>query len=315
MVTGALEQAIKAALRFLLARQSEAGYWSDWDLPIGESRIWTTAYVGYRLSTSPQPARNPAQHALDSAAAWLARSEFPEGGWGYNEEVGADADSTALAILFLSSQGTRVPLRSYERLRKFQQPDGGFSTYTCEQSFGAWTASHSDVTAVAIPALLTQYPLSDQFVANAVGYARAQATSEGLWNSYWWNTPLYATEANLQWMAVANHWPAAISARNTLLHREANNAFETALLISCLLHTGCMLKNSTVSESIKALLDTQLSDGSWPSEPILRLSSRDCYEPWAALESGSLFADQHRIFTSATATAALSSVLLAASER
>src|ERR1700680_2483198 len=104
MVSGALEQAIGAGLRFLIASQSEAGYWSDWDLPVGESRIWATAYVGYRLTTPPHPALLLAQDALCSAAAWIARSEFPGGGWGYIEEVGADADSTALAILFLSSK-------------------------------------------------------------------------------------------------------------------------------------------------------------------------------------------------------------------
>lgn len=301
----ALGNAVDAGLRFLLASQSETGYWSDWQLPPGESRMWTTAYAGYRLSGLREPLCDPAQRALRLAAAWLASAELEEGGWGYDEEVGPDADSTALAILFLSSQRARVAARSYERLRTFQRDDGGFSTYTYEQNFGAWVASHPDVTAMAIPALLTHYEISEACVTRAIEYAIAQGTPEGLWNSYWWNTPLYATEANLRWLIQTGRPFPAATAGQTLVRMRPANAFERALLVLSLLHIGCALDAMPMVEAIRTLLGAQLSGGSWPSEPILRLPARDCYQPWAASESAPRFADQHRIFTSATVIAAL----------
>jgi hypothetical protein len=295
------KHAIDAGLRFLEASQAEEGCWSDWNLPLGESRMWTTAYTGFRLSSIPQPI----QHLLLPAASWLLKSELRGGGWGYNEEAGPDADSTALAILFLTSQGAPVPIQSYDRLRSFQKKEGGFSTYTLEQSYGAWTSAHPDVTAMAIPALLTLYEPDADFIALAAAYVLAQATPEGLWNSYWWNTPLYATEANLRWLAQTHHPRPANGARDALLRMRPENAFEMALLLQCLLHTGCDDAKATATKLASALVDRQLSDGSWASQPILRLPPRDCYQPWIAPETAPLFADQNRIFTSVTVIASL----------
>src|ERR1700722_10729424 len=89
-----LERVLGSSLEYILSRQRRDGSWGDWALPPGESSIWTTAFVGCRLT--------------GLAATWLEERIFSDGGWGYNEEVGSDADSTALAILFLASQGKRV---------------------------------------------------------------------------------------------------------------------------------------------------------------------------------------------------------------
>ena len=306
VISGSLESAIRRGLRFMLANQLEDGYWSDWQLPPGASRMWTTAYVGYRLSSVPEPLSNLARLSLSRAAAWLAGVEFAEGGWGYNEEVGPDADSTALAILFLSLQGVPVRGRSYKRLRGFQGDDGGFATYTYEQSFGAWVTSHPDVTALAVPALLTRYGRIEKFITRAENYAIARIMPDGLWNSYWWNTPLYATEANLSWLARIKGSVPAATTRQTLLRIRPGNVFETALLVLSLLHLTCPPKHPVIVGWTNSLLDAQLSDSSWPSEPALRLPARDCYQPWAAREPAPVFADPRRVFTSATVIAALS---------
>lgn len=305
MASDPVGRAIEHGLRFLLGSQAAAGHWTDWSLPPGESRMWTTAYAGYRLSAVPQPWRESLHGALRLAAAWLARSECRGGGWGYNDDVGPDADSTSLGILFLSSQGVRVPARSYDRLRSFQQQDGGFSTYTHEQSFGAWSDSHPDVTALAIPALLTRYHATDRCIARATQYEIAQATPEGLWPSYWWSTPLYATEANLRSSGRTEHGLRAARVRDALLRTRPDNMFETALLVLCLLHSGCGVDQPAVAGWIDRLLERHLPDGSWPSAPILRVPPRDWYLAGGDADSAPIFADQRRIFTSATAVAAL----------
>jgi squalene cyclase len=303
---GEIGRAIEAGLRFLLSTQSEAGHWSDWNLPPGESRMWTTAYAGYRLATVPELGQRFGDHALGSAVAWLASHEFEDGGWGYCEEVGPDADSTAYAILFLSSQRAPVQDCSYSRLLSFQREDGGYSTYAAEHSSGGWIVSQPDVTAAAIDALLTRFDQTERFVSRAMDYAMSQVTPEGLWNAYWWNTPLYSTEANLRWLGTTGRRSSPPALRDTLLCVAPRNVFETALLLSCLLHARFRTDHVKVAGSIGALLDAQLPDGSWPSAPVLRLPSRDCFQSWPAGNPSPLFADPHRIFTSATVVAALS---------
>src|SRR5690349_17852966 len=101
----AVEQAIAACLQTLLDRQSDDGCWTEWKLPPGESRPWTTAYIGYRLRGLPPCLGEKVKAARCAAASWLLRAEFPGGGWGYNNAVEADADSTAFGILFLASTG------------------------------------------------------------------------------------------------------------------------------------------------------------------------------------------------------------------
>jgi hypothetical protein len=294
--------ALSRGLAFLLSRQSPSGFWADWQLPPGESRIWTTAYVGYRLSALSGSDKETTSAVMRKAADWLLGQEFPDGGWGYVEEVGADADSTALAILFLTSHGFSIEERSWERLRAFQRPDGGFATFTPQGSFGSWVESHADVTATAVLALLKRTPsggpVTDSDVARGLRYLRRQVTPSGLWNSFWWNSCLYATEANLLLSRRA-------SAGAALASIAPKNCFERALLILSLLNAGSSADTPEVSQAVSALISRQLKDGSWPSAPILRLTDRDCLEPWTRSEAGPLFADKNRIFTTATAVAAL----------
>lgn len=103
-----LSSSIEAGLHYLRSNQATLGFWSDWQLPPGESRMWTTAYIGYRLSSLPSTYRATIDEHLARADAWLRASEFPNGGWGYAEQTGPDADSTSLALLFLRARAPCV---------------------------------------------------------------------------------------------------------------------------------------------------------------------------------------------------------------
>src|SRR5579862_3356209 len=103
-------------LDYILSLQSDDGSWTDWKLPPGTSAIWTTAYVGYKLQLLPGDLRLKAAWSRHASTRFLAENQFEDGGWGYNEAVGSDADSTALAILFLASEGQAVTELAYDRL-------------------------------------------------------------------------------------------------------------------------------------------------------------------------------------------------------
>ncbi len=279
-----MSDAVERGLAFLLSAQDPAGFWSDWELPVGSSSMWTTAYVGWRLSSCEQRTAS----SLERAADWLETNELGGGGWGYTEDTGADADSTALGILFLEALERRAPPSAVQRLLGFIRGDGGFATYGFDQSFGAWTASHVEVTATAALALraIGEAP---EVVERAADFLRRGRRVDGLWNSYWWTSPCYATE-------IATHLlgeQARQEARKGLLHLRVTNPFEAAL------------RSLVLGAGARSLVETQGPDGSWPSAPILRLTHRDIYSPQSGENDGPCFADRRRIFTTATAVAAL----------
>jgi hypothetical protein len=253
--------------------------------------MWTTAYVGCQLGGL----------ALQSRAAdWLAVHELPGGGWGYDENVGCDADSSAYAIVLLARTGRVVHDRSCLRLEGAQQPDGGFSTYGAADGLGSWGVSHPDVTAVAAHALLLARGRGHPAVSRAMDYVIRGRNDEGLWNSFWWASPLYATRASLVFLAETDAHVDLAPTLETLLQVEATSPFERALLLDCLL-----LVNGAADQLVDALLCEQLADGSWPSVPSLRIPARTCVAPWDEPD-GALYADDDRLFTSATVLGALS---------
>jgi hypothetical protein len=290
------EEAILAGVDFLRARQSAQGCWTDWDLPPGRSSMWTTAYVGCELADLAPQSR---------AAQWLAEHELTGGGWGYDESVGCDADSSAHAVILLRRSGNPVDDRSRRRLESFQQSDGGFSTYGRDDGLGSWSVSHPDVTPVAGYALLLVCGRGARAVTGAVESVRRHRNGNGLWDSFWWSTPLYATRASLAFLAVADISPIDVAAtRTSLLQLEARSAFERALLLDCLRLVGGDQSDGQ-DELLAALLSEQQPDGSWPSAPSLRIPDRSCTAPWDEPGTEVLYADCERLFTSATVVGAL----------
>ena len=255
---------------------------------MGSSSLWTTAYVGWRLATSGYASAGIVRRAAD----WLEANELPTGGWGYNSFTGPDADSTALAILFLQAMGKASPDSAIERLLSFSRADGGFATYGLDQSFGEWTTSNVEVTATAALALRACGAHARE-IASATGFVQRHRRPDGLWNSYWWPSPCYATEVSLRLLGKA----AREQTRQALCAIQPANAFEAAL------RALALSPSPMYSRELQA---KQSPDGGWPCAPILRLTHRDVHAPVTARDAGPCFADTRRIFTTATVLSAIS---------
>jgi squalene cyclase len=302
-------ESLRGCIEFILRQQSSDGSWTDWALPPGPSYHWVTAYIGCQLAAVPPQLCSLGAPERRAAAQWLARREFNEGGWGYNDKVVSDADSTAHAIVFLSRAGMAVSERSYKRLTDFQQSDGGFSTYPSDEGLGSWGLSHPDVTAVAARALLTKSGSYSTALNRATEYLMGQREANGMWNSFWWDSPLYATEASLSLFRATG---VRIDFRQTergLSGVLAENPFERALLICCFRHVMGEAARMRADALARRLIAEQLSDGSWANAPILRVTDRDCTRPWEFTRAGVLYADPRLLFTSATVLRALCAVM------
>jgi hypothetical protein len=264
---------------------------------------WTTAYVGLCLLTLPQDARPVDwQPSLERAATWLAGQINRFSGWGYNANCPPDADSTAHAVLFLRHCGVDVPLQAYARLLSFGRPDGGFATYLVPDAGDSWGISHPCVTPVVVHALLTCLACDDPRIVRSVEYIRAGQEAGGMWHSFWWSTPLYSTAVNLEAAVELGLDFDRASLAGSLGAPRPGTSFELALLLRCLASVGQLAETAQVTGS---LLRLQEPDGGWPSSPILRVTHHSCFAPWQERDPGPLYADQERLFTTATALRSL----------
>jgi hypothetical protein len=291
-----IEAAIRRGTAFLQARQAPDGSWTDWELPPGPSTAWTTAYVGLRLTTLRAPALGP---PLARAGRWLLAHRFPDGGWGYSPAVESDADTTSLALLLLAALGTPAPPQAHAFLRGFQREDGGFSTFRPDGLAGSWGNSHPEITPVAVMALRAGcFPSAAQ--ARAFAAIRRARRPDGLWDAFWWASPLPATEANLACLAARGRLEPPPDALLALPPPE--DALQAALLLSL---SAVHAKVERLTALSRPLLTAQAGDGAWASAASLRIPSRSVDRPWDGPATGPLYADPKRLFTTATALAAL----------
>jgi hypothetical protein len=296
--------ALSRGLDFVLAAQDKRGAWTDWALPPGPSPDWTTAHVGLRLSRLGPPERATLDEPLGRAAHWLLSRQSAAGGWGYNQTVDPDADSTAQALLFLAATGQSAHPDACTFLARHQQPDGGFATFTPDALTGSWGLSHPEITAVALLALRAhRNALPQDNLARGLAWLQRARRPDGLWNSFWWSTPLVATEASLALLAALGMTEPLPS---TLASWTPVDSLEAALLLSIMSPTA---QSPPLEQVARRLLADQRDDGSWKSAPALRITARECERPWEATEaevSGPLFADPQHLHCTALALAALS---------
>jgi squalene cyclase len=327
-----VSSALERGIEFLKSRQGSDGLWRDFLTPAGEASSWPTAFIGTALHAAGLGAS-----ALQRAAAALIALQDSAGGWGYNEKVPYDADSTACALLFL----THVDCPSDARKRAAScllshqlQDSGGFATFRKPDPirqfmgvgrwmrFDGWCQPLTEVTALAGRALARSGLGSDgTHLRAAWQFVRTRQRPDGSWTSYWWPSPHYATLQAVElalWMGadqcaqLAGDW--ALQSQTTDgawdMPGEPHSAFATALCLSILVKVRA--NPTSILRAVRHLAGMQDVDGGWPSHPILRIPlpgrvDPDKRRPWPIRNRGAgiVIRDQHRTFTSAACITAL----------
>lgn len=294
-----VHEAIRAATEYLLTLQADDGHWEEYDLPVGRSDAWVTAYVGLALhAAGPGAAGAAAIASSGRAAAWLIESRPYAAGWGYNGRTGPDADSTAHAIALIRSAGFHPHRRDETWLLHRWQADGGFATY---QGPGAWGAPHVDITPACYRALAD--PDRTRLRPEVVAYLHRHRLADGAWPAYWWRTHFYSTYACLALLRELDAGAAGRPAPMTRDHlRAIDSAFELALAagIAALEPGRAALAHSLV----EVLLRHQAPRGGWPGAKNLRVTDPACDRPWVQ-PMGVLYRDHSGLITTATALAVL----------
>jgi hypothetical protein len=217
----------------------------------------------------------------------------------------------------------------------------GFATYAAEdrvdrfigadpKQMHGWSAPHICVTAAATQALLLHGVTPDDArLRGAISALRGVQGEDGLWSSYWWRGPSYASAMALRALAAAgelslNIWNRASGA---LLAGQcedggfgdaadnrggASHAFATAMALNALLTRPDPECDDAIDAAAEWLLATQdREDGNWSSVPTLRIPppmvSLPAANGWRqdGLGTGVIIRDQYGIFTTAAALCAL----------
>ena len=289
-----LRRALDLGVSFLRRRQSRNGVWKGFRLPPGPATTWLTAHVAWVCEEVPA-----LRDARTRAALHLRHIGPEDGGWGYNRRVGVDSDSTAQALLVLGCYPSTVPHFLLETLLRAQLPEGGFATYSPRAGrVSGWHAAHPDVTIVAVAAL-RRYGLHEA-EERALEWLAGEGLRSGF-ASYWWPGTAYGLWARAR---VHVRGPGMTTAVTAAL-AGALPTPQGAQLLAAALALGLEGEHEKTTEAAAAqILGTQLTDGSWPCSPCLRVTDPRETETLPELP-GRVYADERRIFSTAHAVAAL----------
>ncbi|MEH2417067.1 prenyltransferase/squalene oxidase repeat-containing protein [Nostoc sp.] len=327
-----LNEAITAAINFLLNARNQGGWWRDFNFKQdgGRSDEWVTAYVGTALTTQPD---TQAQQAAQWAWNLLAKRRQITEGWGYNPLAPADADSTIWALQLANALGEwnceRVQ-KTLDFLEQHLDINGGIATYLetlarpyVEMKYqytpgtalvDGWCSPHPCVTAAAANL--------EHFGETSVEFLRQTQRDDGSWQGYWWHDDDYATALATQALArkrnpkdiqrvqLAIEWAAKRINGNGAVYSTVHgndSPFATALCVKILnLADSEEEKKVLLQQAVNWLIENQLSNGSWESSAIFRLPHPAVINPNDCKCHN--FPDDRRLFTTATVLAALSGV-------
>ena len=301
-----LNQAIAGGVDFLLRTQDTSGCWYDFDLDVGPSTSWTTALVLLNLKRAANFSHcHLSPSAVNRACVFLASTQRPETfGWGYNESVRADCDSTSLAILALRAAHCEIDERSLSFVLRHESRFGHFRTFAASGQRPSWSTPHLEVGAMAALAL------EDLSRASAVADEyRRDMTRFGRVSSFWWDTPaypLYAVSWLLHELPVTGSMLVRTSCSSQ--HSGFRHQLDAALLGLASLY---LTQLDAAYSAATYLVTRQRPDGSWGPSQCLRYSDGDCLNEWLTCRTarGLLHADDRRILSTSFAVRFLAELL------
>ncbi len=192
-------ESISRGIAFLADSREADGSWVEFRTrSSGSSTSWVTGYIAYLL-------RNAIPTLVAEPDAYLRDTQRTNGGWGFNEAVPADADSTAFCLLAASDGLTPEAVnRARTFLLRHQVGLGGFSTFSNPQelaeyrgrredaNYSGWCSPTAEVTASCVLALLeTGSKSNSNDICSAEKHLLRTQLEDGRWSSYWWVDDLY----------------------------------------------------------------------------------------------------------------------------
>jgi len=315
-------EALNDCSTFLANNINSDGYWEDFLTSGGRGKNWITNYVVSQLS----------EYSDSSVLNKLSSELFIRHDAGYNEMMMPDADSINFLIATLHFTNKDIDRRLHEKWLDYLNPDGGWSTYKDERELRkrlgfpsdanvkGWSASHTCVSATATFLLSLDESMDRSLYESCINFLVNRLSRKGFLASYWWSSPIYATAYFLMSIAANLNYKLYASVLADWIGRQQSetgawpnpatqidNPFYTSLAAKSLLIYDSRKFSDQIEKAILWLLRSQKTDGSWPSDYILRIPAADVVNPdgihyWRKSSFGvnTLIDDHERVFSSAT---------------
>ncbi|HBH22662.1 MAG TPA: hypothetical protein DDY13_04485 [Cytophagales bacterium] len=301
-----LENQVNKGLKFIFANQNEYGSWNEYFNDAGMSDTWATGFILSYL------------HEFDTKNG-LIRSNIQKGCnfllntkedllWGYNQSWIEDTDSSTFALLALSNHEL-FPIKSFHSWLSLQKSSGGFSTYFDEKALASsinkeidynvdgWIKDHVCVSAAAL--YLLSILKSDQSIDKQrlalINFIKKAQLSSGLWESYWWTSPIYSTTyiikaaTRLDDKALKNAVEKSLNGLFEL--QNSNGSFGDQFTEESPFYTGLVVEaccssisyfeafKNEIEIAVDWLRNNQTTDGTWKGTPALRMPSPEITTP------------------------------------
>ncbi|MBT2621278.1 prenyltransferase/squalene oxidase repeat-containing protein [Chryseobacterium sp. ISL-6] len=274
-----IQNAITISKGYISNLQFQNGSWYENLNKQGFSNSWATGFITSFLDECTEK---------DKSIEFLKKSH-ENNLWGYNTDWSYDYDSTTCSLINIVK--TKKDGDLIKIWQSGQNDDGGFSTYPKKDSsllekinlkssnVKGWVQSHICVSALAYYFVVSKKMEDHIDFQKLKNYIFSNTNKDGIWEAYWWTSPVYPTCFILQGMILEKQTePALIEEKLKVLFSLQNdngsfscpvNKTESAFYTSLVLDTICLEKKYFDKFSIKAnklcnwLLENQLSNGSF----------------------------------------------------
>lgn len=308
-----LEFALGNAYGYLKKEQRQTGEWIDCCNNAGYSNIWCTSFVVMCLNEQ-----------MANSDILLKAKQYLNGisvdSIGYSDIWIADNDSLIMYC---------VAMQNYSMVSKLfdaQNIDGGIPTYSNKQELicslsnsyvhrnvNAWLQSHPCVSSAALYLCTKAHYFTDKTLKLINYFKRLIALKNSL--VYWWIDDIYT----IYFLAKANEVLADDSI-GAYIHKKvyekfyANEKYENNVFyLAMLLELCCRCGYSEEAKKVKdAILQLQLSDGSWNASNFLCIPASDDEKPsnmgsWRVDNRGVNIRvnEFHRLFTTSLSISSL----------
>jgi hypothetical protein len=271
-------------------------HWEEFLTQGGISNYWATSFVGYTLKEFDNI---EIKQMLSLAKTYLLNEKNV---FSYNEKWKIeDLDSLNFSLLFL--ENSELDNQLFNKIFKFQNTDGGFSTYNninelelafkneSYSNFNGWCQSHQCVSALTLNFLFkyrhvykTEWKLLLNYVID--NYEKSNI------NSYWWTSNIYTNYYNLivlKELIVKKEINFNINIEIEKLKKTQNkngsfsdsngeNIFFTAYGIKILM-LNYHVNIKEIKKGVDFMLKSQFLDGSFDNSHSMRIPSPEVLKP------------------------------------
>ena len=318
-----LNKIIESANNFLESNQLLDGSWKDVFNDAGVSDVWTTCYTAYSLGEITS------KTIIKHAENYIIKHQHPSGLWSYNKRWVNDADSSSFALLSLKNENEIIQ-DCINKWLKFQNKDGGFSTYNDKnillsslnspniEDVEGWLQSHFCVSAVSLLVFVELDITSKDEFKKLKDYLIKKLKSKDKTISYWWSKDTYAIYFILLAAVKSNNREIISLAEKKIdqlnKDEDLNFFFKGFLLKALCLTDNLYYKNEKrIKTLVTEISSNQFTDGSWLESYSLRmpfpgvLNADDKSIEWKQSNKGTniIVKDYNRVFTTVSCFSAL----------